>query len=217
MSLATEENTGGVIDGIAARFAEADARRRQELDEAIGAGGRFEVDRKLCPCGCLAPLGECETKRPRIAPPVPPLKTFTPEPQTRSENAQPPPAPIATPVNPEPPARPAQEEPMPCGTCGKTGHNSRSCAEKKEAAPAKTKTIPPPPPKTAAGPRKPAVRVVARVASVEDLLARREALTVELASVEEQLRARLADEEARLEKLREAVGAAAARAKLEAA
>jgi hypothetical protein len=124
-----------------------------------------------------------------------------------------PPAPHA-PVNPEPPAQPALEAPMPCGSCGKSGHNSRSCTEKKNATPPKTKAIPAPPapPKRGTTLSRPAVQVVARAATVEDLLARREALTVELASVEEQLRGRLAEEEARLEKLREAVAAAAIRA-----
>jgi len=126
MSLATEPNTGSVVDGIAGRFAEWDARRREQLDAAIRATKsdvRAETDRVAVP---LEPLpGE-----PR--PPAPPApakaKGFAP--------GSPPHDPINLPVRPAPvnePARPAEEQPMPkgvraggpCTGCGAKGNRCK--------------------------------------------------------------------------------------------
>jgi hypothetical protein len=187
VSLATEENTGGVIDGIAARFADADARRRQELDEAIRTGKR-EQDRKLCPCGCLAPLGECAAGRPRA----------------RSENAQPPPAP--RPAQPE--AR--KETPMPCGNCGSDMHNRRTCPKPaKDAATTTTKAPAPAPKPQPVAPAKRGPRVELRVETVDELLARRDALFAEIEQVNQRINAAIEAKEAEFAKLKAARAAAA--------
>lgn len=186
MSLATDENTGGVIDGIAARFAREDEARMRQLDEEIRSGRR-EHERKLCPCGCLAPLGECAAGRPR----------------TRSENTQPTPAPkSAQPVAPK-------ETPMPCGNCGKDDHNRRTCPnEKKAPTPAKAppaKALAPPAP----APAKRGPAVVLEALDVPALLARRAHLRDELQALDAALRARASKLEADRKALLEAVDDAA--------
>lgn len=107
MSLATDPATGAVIDEIAERFADQDEQRMRELNTQIRAR-KYETETKLCPCGCLAPLGHCEDGKPRAAPPLPTLKTFT--------------------LDPKP-----EETTMPCSKCGTDGHNARSCEKSKPA------------------------------------------------------------------------------------
>lgn len=111
----------------------------------------------------------------------------------------------------------AKEAQMPCGNCGKQGHNARSCSEKKP----ETKTSAPPP----QGGRKGKVvalrrpRAAGKPGDVDVLLARREGLVKTLRQteaaieqVDSDLRAALAREEERIEQLRAAVQASAQRA-----
>ncbi len=125
-SFAEEPDLGGLNRRIADLWADKDAQRMRELNEDIKAR-RHEHEVKLCPCGCLAPLGACSE---------------------RAQTSPPPPAPSVTPVNHAAPARakPAKEATMPkgirssgpCPGCGTKSTNcQKGCPEraKREGAP----------------------------------------------------------------------------------
>jgi hypothetical protein len=182
MSLATDPATGAVIDEIADRFADADEARMRELNQQIRAR-RHEHETKLCPCGCLAPLGSCDAGKPRAA-----LKTFTPDP------------PANVPAEPK-------EIPMPCSVCGGEGHNARSCSKRKDPKPAL-----PAKPKAAAAPKPRKVLRRGATVDVEELLARRSTLIEDLADVERQIEDAIGEQQEKLDRMREAVAGATKRA-----
>jgi len=176
MSLATDTNTGGVIDGIAARFAEADAERMRRLDEEIRAGRR-ETSPALCPCGCLAPLRQCAVKARAEQHRLDAAEVASHAPSPGKPGTSP--TPIA-PVNAAPaPATPAKEETMPRGKpaepktcCGSRGtKHLNSCKGTGKSAPPQ----PARPKQTASGDHSELERLV-----IEDLLELRRSIDAEL-------------------------------------
>jgi hypothetical protein len=59
-------------------FAEADEARMRELNAEIKAH-KHEHERKLCPCGCLAPIGSCDAGKPLVRAVAPPTDEGTDE------------------------------------------------------------------------------------------------------------------------------------------
>ena len=126
MSLALDENRGGVLAGVAARFAHEDAERMRLLDEEIRRGR-----------GCLAPIRQYAVKARAetsiVAHPRTVARRCACGNKLRSNNAsgicwkcQPAPKhPVST--------RSPKETTMPCGNCGSPDHNRRTCEK-----PAKT-------------------------------------------------------------------------------
>lgn len=209
MSLAEDLNTGGVIAGIESRFAEEDGRRGAYLDLLVKRGGTCRG------CGSLVNDAMLE-EHPGVCGACFRMKKLRPDPALLSELAAlslSPPAPAPKPAEPEAP----KETTMPCKSCGKEGHNARTCSglEPKKAAekaPAKAKAPPAAPaPKPARGPR-----IELRVETVDELLDRRAQLLGELDQVDARIRAALVAKEDELAKLRAAVEAAKQRAESQA-
>jgi hypothetical protein len=162
-----EGNGGALVARLAEVWAPADEARMRELDRLIAEGGH-EREKRICPCGCLAPLGECAEKKPLVSAATRPARPSAVAVQTS--------APTPTPTAPAQPAAPT-ETPMSCPECKSPSRHRTDCsrnpeksaATAKPAAPAKpapiAKAAKPPSSKPAAKP--PAVRVARAVAAPE--------------------------------------------------
>lgn len=102
---------------------------------------------------------------------------------------------------------------MPCSVCGTEGHNARSCSKRVDGPKKAEKPTLPAPPKPAAvaRPRK-VVRKSPRTVDVDELLARRESLLSDLDEVNEQIACAIEDQQAKLDRMKQAVSDATRRA-----
>lgn len=200
-----EPSMAGVHVRVAEVFAAEDEARSAYLDELVKRGGTCR--------GCGAAVndkgllehpgvcGVCFTRKK-----VEPIRI--------EHQPLPPPAPAAPPriktFTRAVPAEPAKEETMPkgyargaaCRSCKATGpRHKKDCPEDGSVAAPEV-------PAGGGGRRK-----AARELDTEGLLARRDALLAEVADIEQQIRARIADEEARLDRMRAAVAGLAREAK----
>jgi hypothetical protein len=171
-----EGNGGALVARLAEVWADADAARMAELDRLIAEGGH-ERERRVCPCGCLAPLGECaEKEKLRVVQVVEPapqrIRARVDEPRAprpdvvhRAAQTSAPSTSTPAPTAPAQPAAPT-ETTMSCPECKSPSRHRSDCSRNPEKAATPTKTAPTPkaakPPPSKPAPKSPAVRVASK-------------------------------------------------------